>query len=412
MADAAAKKVPSLRNLAEKRLEEARGKQHSPRTADLTQIVHELEVHQIELDIQKEELQISRDRYEELYEFSPCAYFTVDADTGMIKELNVTAAILLKINKTAAFQRRFASFLEPDFADIFHISCRRALNEQCNQIVEVRMLIAGDLELWALLHIQGDPDRNEVRIAITDISERKKVEQLKDDFIGMVSHELRTPLTVVIGAVHVAQEKQISAHERAELLREASAQSDQLAQILENLIELSRFQSNRLNLIKEPVSIQTTIDSVVLEKSGLIKQKIYVDAAPKLLLVEADKGRLQEILRNLLDNAVKYSPSDKEIKITVKRDGENVVVGVSDRGPGISEADQKKLFVPFERLHEKPGTSKGLGLGLLVCRRLVEAHGGKIWVESKVGRGSTFWFTLPVSHSHRKTSKQKSVKSA
>ena len=108
--------------------------------------------------------------------------------------------------------------------------------------------------------------------------------------------------------------------------------------------------------------------------------------------------RLERILYNLLENAVKYSPQGGEIKVSVKPDKEQLVIGVSDQGVGISPADQAKLFAPFQRLEEsRPGGARGVGLGLLVCQRLVEAHGGRIWVESEPGRGSTFFFTLPLN---------------
>jgi signal transduction histidine kinase len=114
--------------------------------------------------------------------------------------------------------------------------------------------------------------------------------------------------------------------------------------------------------------------------------------------VYADPLRLERILYNLLENAVKYSPQGGKIRVSVRPEGEYLVIGVSDQGIGISPSDQAKLFAPFQRLEEfRPEGARGVGLGLLVCRRLVEAHGGRIWVESEPGRGSTFFFTMPLS---------------
>jgi len=103
------------------------------------------------------------------------------------------------------------------------------------------------------------------------------------------------------------------------------------------------------------------------------------------------------VVHNLLSNAGKYSPVNSEIKVTASQKHSYVLIGVTDHGRGISPEDQAKLFEPFERLRARLTTTPGLGLGLLVCRRLVEAYGGKIWVESKPGAGATFWFTLPLS---------------
>jgi len=113
--------------------------------------------------------------------------------------------------------------------------------------------------------------------------------------------------------------------------------------------------------------------------------------------VNADLIRLERVLDNLMDNAVKYSPGGGDIRITVRRDSDSLVFGVHDQGIGITAADQAKLFQPFQRLETSMEASlKGVGLGLVVCRRLVEAHGGRIWVESEPGRGSSFFFTLPL----------------
>ena len=113
-------------------------------------------------------------------------------------------------------------------------------------------------------------------------------------------------------------------------------------------------------------------------------------------MAKGDRSRLERVLSNLLNNAVKYSPSDTEIKISLRKDGDYLLVGVKDQGKGLSTDEQAKLFQPFERLNQTSTTKPGLGLGLLVCKRLVEAHGGKIWVESEPGKGSTFSFTLPL----------------
>jgi PAS domain S-box-containing protein len=231
--------------------------------------------------------------------------------------------------------------------------------------------------------------------SLMDITERKRAEQIKDEFIGLVSHELRTPLTVFMGAVRVAQTEGISAGEVRELLQEAAQSADALSHILDNLIELSRYQSDRLNLNTVPTDIRQAVGEVLSTEAGHASRHrltfSYEDGLPE---VEVDQLRLRQILRNLIDNAAKYSPAGTEIRILLKQDKGNVVVGVCDRGKGISPAEQAKLFQPYQRLGDTQ--AEGLGLGLLVCRRLVEAHGGTVWVESEPGRGSTFWFSLPL----------------
>jgi PAS domain S-box-containing protein len=230
-----------------------------------------------------------------------------------------------------------------------------------------------------------------------DITDLKKAEMLKDDFIGMVSHELRTPLTVFLGAVKVAMTEGITNEEIQELLRDASHSADSLAHLLDNLLELSLYQANRLTINRSRLDIAHVIRNAV-QKSHLNSHKLSLDIAENFPLVEADQSKLEQVILNLLDNAAKYSPVGTEIHVLVKQDSDQLAIGVRDQGKGIPADEQGKLFQSFERLHENSVTKPGLGLGLLVCKRLVEAQGGRIWVESEPGKGSTFWFTLPLNY--------------
>ena len=229
-----------------------------------------------------------------------------------------------------------------------------------------------------------------------DISERKKVETLKDEFIGMVSHELKTPVTVIMGAIYTAMSEGISRKEIRELLTDAVTSADSLSRIVDNLLDLSRNQANRLNIVKEPTDIAELVSKVVnklKDRSNI--HRIIVDIPSGLSLIETDRIRIERILHNLIENGIKYSPEGGDIVVFVRRENENLLIGVKDSGIGISVEDQSRLFTPFERL-QTAGQVSGVGLGLNVCRILVEAHGGRIWVESQPGQGSTFFFTLPL----------------
>jgi PAS domain S-box-containing protein len=233
-----------------------------------------------------------------------------------------------------------------------------------------------------------------------DITERKKAEQLKDEFIGMVSHELKTPMTVIIGALKVATTEGVSPEESSELIGEAVSSADSLAGLVDNLLELSRHQSNRLSLNSSQVNIAELTNGVVQKlknKSPLHHLTInFPDTAQSAVI---DKVRIERVLYNLVENAIKYSPKGGEVNIFSRSENSHLVIGVRDQGLGISKAEQAKLFQKFERLQSKDTYNiPGLGLGLRVCRILVEAHGGKIWVESEKGKGSIFYFTLPIKN--------------
>jgi PAS domain S-box-containing protein len=228
-----------------------------------------------------------------------------------------------------------------------------------------------------------------------DITERKKSEQLKDEFIGLVSHELRTPMTVITGSLKTAASDGISPEDRKILLQNAIEGADSLSAILENLLELSRHQAGRLQLHTEAVSIPVIARSVIERLKPRAEDRTFrLDFPDSLPLVQADPMRVERILYNLLENAVKYSPEKSVIRVFARKEKKMVVTGVDDKGIGIAPEDQVRLFELFERLGS--ARSPGLGLGLVVCKRLVEAQGGQIWVESTPGKGSTFYFTLPV----------------
>jgi len=221
---------------------------------------------------------------------------------------------------------------------------------------------------------------------------------MKDEFVGLVSHELRSPLTVIIGALNTALSEgpRLSQKETRQLLEDAALEADQLSHLVGNLLELSRAQSNRLLLHVEPINMAKAVHKVIgsVQRQSS-KHKFIADLPKKLPPVSADQLRLERILYNLLENSVKYSPEGSEITVSAKRDAGHLVISVSDQGPGISMEDQAKLFKPFQQLgNSMLDHTKGAGLGLLVCRRLVEAHGGRIWVESEPGHGATFSFTL------------------
>lgn len=234
-----------------------------------------------------------------------------------------------------------------------------------------------------------------------DVSEHKKIDQMKDEFIGLVSHELRTPLTVVLGSVYTAMSKGLSAEDVKDLLENAVEGAEAMKNVIENLLELSRCQANRLALEKELVDIAQVAQkqAVKLGTGAGAAHKFSIEFKGKIRQIQADPLRVERILYNLMENAAKYSPKGSEVKVSCRLENKCLAVGVCDQGAGISADDQKKLFEPFQRLDQTAISAKGLGLGLVVCKRLVEAHGGKIWVESEVGRGATFYFTLPLAES-------------
>jgi len=251
----------------------------------------------------------------------------------------------------------------------------------------------------ALHDANGEVTR--IVVHIQDITGQKKLDQLKDEFIGLVSHELRSPLTVIMGAISTAlsESDDLPPEETRQLLQDALWETEALSHLLGNLLELARAQVDRIFLYVEPVNIgavaQDTIERV---KRQTTQHRFVVDIPTELATVKADRLRLERILYNLLENAVKYSPQGGDIRVSARPGDEGMVVAVTDSGVGLSPADKDRIFGPFQRIEDtRPSEAGGVGLGLMVCRRLVEVHGGRIWVESEPGHGATFYFTLPDS---------------
>lgn len=327
-------------------------------------------------------------------------------ETGRITFMNVMAENLTGWSSTEAAYRPISEVLH-----IINEKTREVVDNPVNVIIQEGNIV-NLADYTTLVQKDGNeipiddsgaPIRDEegritgVVLVFRDVTEKRKTEQIKDEFIGLVSHELRTPMTIITGSLNVAMDERVSPDDSKELIQQAADSSEGLAQILDNMVELSRYQSDRLRLSVTRTNIGQLIRNIVeAEKNHLNNHSISLEIADDLPSIDADETRIRQIIRNLLNNAVKYSSPNTEIHVSVEKKDNYIQVSISDKGNGISPEDQVRLFQPFERLQQRSANKPGLGLGLLVCRRLVEAHGGQIWVESKVGEGSTFYFSLPV----------------
>ncbi|MBN2099639.1 MAG: PAS domain S-box protein [Dehalococcoidia bacterium] len=354
--------------------------------------------------IMEDALRMSEDKYRTLVEASPDGVLSIDAQ-GIITDCNTGLCRMLGYERKqlcGTDARLLGTRKDLDLEPYYRAHLTRGEFME----IETEMLRHDGqaLPVWAKLVRLAQPSTADIQTIVyfRDIADRRKIDEMKDEFVGLVSHELRSPLTVIIGALHTAisEGSRLSQKETRQLLEDAVLEAEQLSHLVGNLLELSRAQANRLFLHVEPINMAKAIHKVIgsIERQSS-KHKFIVDLPRKLPPVSADQLRLERILYNLLENSVKYSPEGSEITVSAKRDAGQLVVSVSDQGPGISKEDQAKLFKPFQQLGDPMlDHTKGAGLGLLVCRRLVEAHGGRIWVESEPGHGASFRFTLEASN--------------
>ncbi|VVB89398.1 Methanogenesis regulatory histidine kinase FilI [uncultured archaeon] len=260
--------------------------------------------------------------------------------------------------------------------------------------------------------------------AARDITERKKTEELqhenirleaankaKSEFLASMSHELRTPLNAIIGFSDIMRLK-IGGNlneEQQHFVENISLSGKFLLALINDILDLSKIEAGKIELELEKMSVPETIkETFTLMKEKAIKHNVELKTEfdPEAEFIEADKQRVKQVLFNLFNNAVKFSkPEGGTVTMTTKKEGDMAKFSVIDTGIGIREENVGKLFKKFEQL--EPGINKkygGTGLGLAITKQLVELHGGKIWVESKFGEGSTFTFILPVKAEGRKSS--------
>jgi signal transduction histidine kinase len=231
-----------------------------------------------------------------------------------------------------------------------------------------------------------------------DTAALREANRLKDEFVSMVSHELRTPLASIKGYSRtlMATDGDWDEQTRHEFLHIIADESDKLTDLVENLLEMSRIEGGRLPIVTEPIILRRFCKEVV-ERVGNHYPNLRFECTLQddLPMVDADPRRVEQVLLNLLQNAAKYSGADI-VHVSGEHTGEReVLVSVRDNGVGIAPEHLPYLFSKFYRVedNERDSTS-GTGLGLAISKALVEAQGGRIWVESKPGAGTTFYFTL------------------
>jgi PAS domain S-box-containing protein len=239
-------------------------------------------------------------------------------------------------------------------------------------------------------------------LTLHDITDERELERMKIDFVSMAAHELRTPLTAIKGYISILNNElpQHITKEQTKFLNRTLVGADQLSYLIENLLNVSRIEQGALKIDAAPISLSKLIKTIALNLSGLANEKdIAISVSPTNLVVMADQFRLSEVVTNLLSNAISYSPTGSKILIQAKTAGRGEAeVQVIDEGEGIPAEALPRMFTKFYRVSGKLSEgSKGTGLGLFISKAIIEAHRGKIWVESEQGKGTTFHFTLPLA---------------
>lgn len=244
---------------------------------------------------------------------------------------------------------------------------------------------------------------------VSDVTREREADRLKSEFLSIVSHELRTPLTSIMGYTELLLARDFTPAEQREFVKTVYNEANHLYQIVEDLLGITRLEAGNVRLDRWAVSLRQIVSDLTAHLNNQIsgKHTMLIDIPPHLPPVYADRDKVRQVLVNLITNAVKYSPNGGEIRLTVAGNvelppdhpkGQFVRIAVSDQGIGIAPEDLPRIWERFYRV-DNGNTRRigGTGLGLSIAKALVELHSGRIWAESKLNKGSTFYFTLPVA---------------
>ncbi len=246
--------------------------------------------------------------------------------------------------------------------------------------------------------------KDQILLAIEDITEKREIERRKDDFLSIASHELKTPLTTIKGFMQVLERlKPANASDKyTQTLGKVALYVNRLDSLITDLLDVSRIRSGNIELHREPFDFDKMVEETVenLTRSARL-HKIAIKGSTGLMVL-GDESHIIQVLNNLISNAIKYSPDFHEVLVYVSKVSDYVKVAVKDGGVGISAEDQKNVFERFFRSGEIQKSFPGMGIGLYISEQIIKNHGGTIWVDSEKGKGSTFSFTIPIEQKEEK----------
>ncbi len=360
-----------------------------------------------QLGIKRKEVQAGR-VFKEIFEQSSFGMGLMD-QRGTILSCNIAFALMLGyISSDHLLHKKFDSFL---------VSEAQKREEKCNIFFE-KLQSAWKNKLvtseFSLISIDGNMLLAEVTIhrtlicksallmfTVYDLTERKRMEQLKDDFVGMVSHELRTPLSAIKGSIDLIIEGVAGtvSEEQKKVLETGRRNVNRLSRLINGILDLQKLRSEKIILDLQNEDMRNLIDearTTVLQEVNSKQLNVRLDIEDDLNIIQIDRDLIMQVLINLLNNAIKFTNQGGTIGIIAKNTSKGVLVSVEDTGIGIKKEDLSRLFDSFVQvappLYRKTGST---GLGLTICKKIIENHRGSIWIESEYGKGSVFSFELP-----------------
>jgi PAS domain S-box-containing protein len=409
-----------LRRNAEERLREQHPERdQAPTDADTQRLVHELQVHQIELEMQNEELQKARDemeagleKYSDLYDFAPVGYLTLDRE-GTILEANLTSASLLGIERSRLVKRRFGLCVSAADLPAFNAFLTRVFESKAREFCEVTVLNEGKPPVEVRIEAAVAASGRECRAVLEDITERKRAEEdrlilnkLESTGIlaGGIAHDFNNLLTMILLNLELAGTLIPPGEELAHFLEQAKQAASMANGLTQQLMTFAKGGAP----VRKPTRLSGVIQEAVRLAVSGSRVRCDFSLAEDLWLAEVDAGQIGQVIRNLVLNAREAMPEGGVISVQAENvvlgpqenpslpPGDYVRVSITDRGGGIAKELLPKIFDPYFSTKQR-ATQKGMGLGLTICHTVIQKHGGAIAVESAPGVGTTFRIHLPAS---------------
>ncbi|WP_298036295.1 PAS domain S-box protein [uncultured Desulfuromonas sp.] len=351
------------------------------------------------------EAQAARERVAAIIRSVADGLIVTDGDNRIIL-MNRAAEDLLGIDFKLAHLQPIATVL-PEAALRDHIARAQAsssepLSEELEmtdrRLGEVRFIQVRTSQVQVQSGIPGG-----VISLLRDVTREREIDRMKSEFISVAAHELRTPLTSVLGYAGLLLDEEQSGgfepRQRREFLSYIHGKGEELKRIIDDLLNLSRIESGRVLVLKRsPCDLAALLGEVILHhRKEAPRHDFQIEVPPSSLVANIDRGKMHQVLDNILGNAVKYSPAGGAVRVFLRREGSEAVVAVEDEGVGMTSDQVAKVFEKFYRADTSDSSIAGIGLGMTIVQGIVAAHGGRIWVESEQGEGTRVTFTLPLA---------------
>ncbi len=314
-----------------------------------------------------------------------------------VRLLNFPAAQFLRASPAQVVGKVFPSDCLPFPAEPM-LAALRGLEAGAQRSSEWQAQADGRAWQVSVVPVGATGDLQGILIVIRDVTQRYELDRMKEELIGLTVHEIRSPLGIILGFSELLVTRELQRHEIVEYARYIYDEADRLNRLVSDFLDIHRLEQGVIVPRREPLALAAFCTSIVESFQVTAPQhRLILDVPSDLPTVLADRTLIEQVLTNLVSNAITYSPRGGEVRLTARHLGSEVVVSVADEGLGIPAESLPRLFTKFYRILAPDRRHiKGTGLGLAICRQIVEAHGGRIWAESAgLNQGSTFSFALP-----------------